>query len=183
MKKIKVRIEGISPLLQHRFPEEDAETEIKTKNRQNNEADVEKSLYRLPDGTIYQPATHIISALKRGGVKFQIKGSGKQTYKNIIGSGAVTIEPDAIPHKNQNWEVDSRPVVNPSTRGRVIRKRPVLKNWSLQFVFDVDEDEIPIAVLKEILDRTGRSVGIGDFRPEKGGPFGRFLVSEFKEIR
>ncbi len=182
MKTIKIEITGISPLLQHRFPIGEAEPTAKIKNKTANADDVEGCLYRLPDGTIYQPAIHIISSMKKAGAKFKIPGQGKATYKNLIGSGAILIDPEAIPHKNQNWEVDARPIVNPSTKGRNIRKRPCFMNWVLSFVLEYDEDEISPADVKTILDYAGRRVGIGDFRPERGGPFGRFLVSGFKEI-
>jgi hypothetical protein len=33
-----------------------------------------------------------------------------------------------------------------------------------------------------LLNEAGVSVGIGDFRPEKRGPFGTFLVTSFKEV-
>ncbi len=119
--------------------------------------------------------------MKKAGAKYQIPGQGKLTYKNLIGSGAVLVTPDAIPHRNQQFEVDVRPVVVPSTRGRVARRRPVFKNWSLKFNIEYDEDELSASTIKEILDYAGTRVGIGDFRPEKGGPFGRFMVTSFKE--
>lgn len=182
MKIIKVEVTGISPLLQHRFPVDVAEPTAKAKNKTANPNDVESCLYRLPDGTIYQPAIHFIACMKKAGTKFTIPGQGKATYKNLIGSGVILIDPEAIPHKNQNWEIDSRAIVNPSTKGRNIRKRPCFKNWVLVFNLEYDEDEISPADIKSILEYAGRRVGIGDFRPEKGGPFGRFLVSEFKEV-
>lgn len=181
MKNIEVEVTGISPLLQHRFPIEDSEQQTTAKNRKQKEEDVEKSLYRTPDGTIYQPCVHFISCLKKAGAKFQIPGQGKATYKNLIGSGAVLISPESIPHKNQNYEIDVRPVVVPATKGRVVRKRPIFKNWSLRFNVEFDADEISPSTIKEILEYAGRRVGIGDFRPEKGGPFGRFMVTEFKQ--
>ena len=138
-------------------------------------------MYRLPDGTIYQPSVHFISTMKKAGAKYQIPGQGKLTYKNLIGSGAVLVTPDAIPHKNQQYEIDVRPVVVPSTKGRVARKRPVFKNWSLKFNIEFDSDEISAETIKEILEYAGTRVGIGDYRPEKGGPFGRFMVTSFKE--
>lgn len=182
MKRIKIEVTGISPLLQHRFPVDDTEPTAKIKNKAANSGDVESCLYRLPDGTIYQPGIHFIACMKKAGAKFKIPGQGKATYKNLIGSGAVLIDPEAIPHKNQAWEIDARAIVNPSTKGRNIRKRPCFKNWVLTFHLEYDEDEISCSDIKAILDYAGRRVGIGDFRPEKGGPFGRFLVSEFKEV-
>jgi hypothetical protein len=181
MKTIQVCVNGISSLLQHRYPLEDAENKITAKNKKQTEDDVELSLYRLPDGTIYQPAIHFISAMKKAGAKYQIPGQGKATYKNLIGSGAVLITPDAIPHRNQKYDIDVRPVVIAATKGRIARKRPCFQSWSLQFTIEYDEDEITAAMIQELLNYAGRRVGIGDFRPEKGGPFGRFLVSEFKE--
>jgi hypothetical protein len=179
MKTIEIKIQGVSPLLQHRFPEEEQASKTKKKSATSNDGMVENSLYRLPDGTIYEPSTHILGALKGAAGRFQIKGRGKATYRNIIGGGAAVIEPDAIPHIFQKWVVDSRPVVNPSTKGRVLRKRPCFNEWGLSFRLIVDEEEMPIETLKEIFDVAGRNVGIGDFRPAKGGPFGRFMITRF----
>lgn len=180
MKTIEVTIKGISGLLQNRFPEEDETTKVKKKSATSNDSDIEKSLYRLSDGTIYQPSSHIIGTLKAAGSKFRVKDQGKSTYKNIIGGGAVIIEPDCIPHVFQKWEINSRPVVNLTTRGRRIKKRPLFRDWSLSFKMIVDEEDLPIEVLKEVLDLAGRRVGIGDYRPQKGGPFGRFNISRFQ---
>jgi len=183
MKNIKIEITGISPLLQHRFPmpeNGEAKKPIR-KNKEQQTDDVEKSLYRLPDGTIIQPALHIITSMKKGAAKFQVPGSGKLTFKNIVGGGAVIITPESIPHKIQTYEIDRRPVVVPSTKGRVVRERPVFNNWRLCFEVEFDESEISASDIHEILAYAGRRVGIGDFRPERGGSFGRFVISEFKE--
>lgn len=180
MKTIEVEVTGISPLLQHRYPMEcSEEPKAKAKNKQQNEDNVEQSLYRMPNGTIYQPSIHFIAAMQRAGSKYQVPGQGKTTYKNIVGSGAVLVTPDAIVHRIQDWEIDARPVVIKSTKGRIVRKRPVFKSWALRFSIEYDEDEISPATIKELLEYAGRRVGIGDFRPEKGGPFGRFMVTMF----
>jgi hypothetical protein len=34
---------------------------------------------------------------------------------------------------------------------------------------------------QQLLTEAGQSIGIGDFRPEKRGPFGTFRVIKFKE--
>lgn len=182
MKKIKVEVTGISPLLQNRFKLDDENEKPKKRNIAAEEDDVEGCLYRFPDGKIYQPALHFHASMKKAGTKFKIKGRNKETYKTVMGCGMVQIEPDAIIHKNQNWEVDIRAIVNRTTKGRRARKRPVFKNWNLAFNIEYDEAEINFDTLKQILDYAGRYVGVGDFRPEKGGSFGRFMVTEFKEI-
>jgi hypothetical protein len=177
MEKAEVRIEGISPLLMHRFPVAEQDPQSKSRNIKKNKDNVEDSLYRDEDGNLVQPSTHLIGALKRAGVKFQIPGQGKTTYKNVVGSGAVIIEPDMIPHEIQEWKVNRMPVV--VQRARIVRERPVLPNWALNFSIEYDEDEISKSTLKELLDYAGRRAGIGDFRPDKGGSFGRFIVTKF----
>jgi len=183
MRVIDVEVTGISPLLQHRYPLEDSGSQSTAKNKKQKTDDVEKSLYRLSDGTIYQPSIHLISSMKKAGARYQIPGQGKATYRNLIGSGAVLVSPDAIPHDKQAFEIDVRPVVIKSTGGRIPRCRPIFKNWSLKFTIEYDEEDISAETVKEILDHAGRRVGIGDFRPEKGGPFGRFMVTKFKEVK
>lgn len=182
MEKVKIRIEGISPLIMHRFAVDDDLTQkiskSKKKDQKRTQDDVKQYLYTNEDGKLVQPSTHIIGCMKKAGAKFLITGGGKQTYKNIIGSGAVIINPDMILHEKQEWEVDKRAVV--IKQARIIRERPILKKWSLTFEAEYDEDEIPKSTLNEILEHAGKRVGIGDFRPEKGGPYGRFMITEFK---
>lgn len=178
MEKVKVKIKGISALLMHQFSMKDQDVKSKAKNQKRTEDDVESYLYKDEDGNLVQPSTHIIGTLKRAGAKFQIPGQGKLTYKNLMGSGAVIVDPDMIPHEHQSYEIDRRSVV--VMRARITRSRPMLKKWALSFELEYDEEEIPKSVLKELLDYAGRRVGIGDFRPEKGGPFGRFMVTKFE---
>lgn len=177
MEKIKVQIEGISPLLMHRFPIMDEDAKSKKKNLKKNEDDVESYLYTDDEGRLVQPSTHLIGCMQKAGAKFQIPGQGKLTYKNLMGSGAVIIEPDLIPHLYQDWEIDRRPVV--VQRARIVRSRPMLRKWALEFDIEYDNEEVPKSVLEEILAFAGRRVGIGDFRPDKGGPFGRFFITKF----
>jgi len=164
----------------HRFPESEGTIEAKSKRRMGNpdyEKEVEQSLYKLPDGKIYQPATHIEGALIKAATGFQIAGKRKKTYKDLI-KGSVFVFPDAIPHKIQKWIPDKRSVVVPATRGRIMRVRPRLDEWELSFTIELRNEQVPIEVVKQILDTAGNEVGIGDFRPR----FGRFIVTEFKEI-
>jgi len=180
MTKIDVSIKGIVPLLQHRFPEAE-QIEEKVSKRSgvpNREKEIEQALYKLPDGTIYQPSTHIEGALVNAAKNFKISGKRGKTYKDLVKS-AVFVSPEAIPHKIQKYTVDERAVVMPSTRGRIIRRRPRFDDWELDFQIDVNDEQMPVEVLKQILDYAGSSVGIGDFRPK----YGRFIVTKFKEVK
>lgn len=185
-----VTIKGIEPgLLQNRPWEllKDLPGEgggIKEKKPITNKplAEAAPKLYTTPDGKIYQPAEHIRCALIEGGKAFKVKGGkGRATYSKIIGY-AVRIVPEALIHKNQKWIVDSRFEVNPSTGGWVMIHRPLFQEWELDFEIDFEEEEIDAIALKEVLDKTGRTVGIGDYSPAKKGPFGQFIVTSYKNL-
>jgi len=179
MKKIKVNIKGVAPLLQHKMSvEEEAQLSSKTKKSvgQKKGDNPEDFLYKV-GGKICQPAEHILQAIIRKLSGYKIQGKGKKTYLEM-GKGSLNIVPDMIPHKIQKWEPDSRTVVIKATRGRVVRIRPKLNNWELAFTIEILNDELPMEVVKAALDDAGREGGLGDYRPR----FGRFIVTSFQEV-
>ena len=181
MKKYEVEIKGTTPVLMN-MPEQYGFDEqwVEKKATTDNDKQALRKLYRLPDGVIYQPATHLERTMMEGAKKLKMKGAGKATYSKIFGS-MVSVEPGAIPHVNQEFEIFKTSVVIPSTKGRIISYRPMIKDWSLRFEV-LAEDEIPGAVVKEALEIAGRYSGIGDWRPEKKGKFGKFQVTSFHEV-
>ena len=40
---------------------------------------------------------------------------------------------------------------------------------------------MPIKLMREILDAAGKRIGLGDFRPARKGPFGKFTVTHWTE--
>jgi len=190
VQKYNVTIEGVAPLLQHKFGVE-AQTELADQVKQHSgqkdySGEWLDTAYLLGN-EIYPPAEHIWQAMIRAGVNFRIKGKGRKTYKDLI-SCAVIVEPDLIPHglelpeemttdPSQPVYVDKRPVR--IQRARVLRERLALsKGWKLAFEMLITDDQLQKEVIKAILDYAGQYVGIGDFRPK----FGRFIVTEFNEM-
>ena len=180
MKKYKVKVEGITPLLMNKPEAYGFDSEWVEKKASNDyEKEALQKLYVDSDSKIYQPSTHLERALIEAGKKVRIKGQGKANYSKVFGSMAY-IEESEIYHEITDYEVHKILVVIPSTKGRIMRYRPIFKKWVL--VFHVCfEDEIPAEVVKECFEIAGRYIGIGDWRPEKKGKFGKFQVTEWKE--
>ncbi|MBU0959154.1 MAG: hypothetical protein KKB31_04370 [Nanoarchaeota archaeon] len=183
MKTYKVTIQGISPLLMNR-----PSALIGDISKERTQADVSPKeqaklkLYVNEKGKLYQPETHIKGSLVESGKNQKVVGKGKATYSKIVGY-AVEINPFEIIHKKQGWIPYSVLAVNPSTKGRNLLHRPMLKEWELDFEVVFDEEQISAVVLKEIFDRAGRIVGIGDWRPAKKGRFGKFQLVSWKEAK
>jgi len=171
MYKIACSIEGIAPLLQNRhpFPEE-----LEKVNRDKREDyDYEIAKYQLEDGRLYQPAEHLVASMTKAAVYFQIEGKGKKTYKDSV-KASIFIDPEKILHKNQAYE-KYRAFVT-INRASVVKSRPMLNNWSLDFTIIVVDNQFPASVVENILKYAGAGVGIGDYRPR----FGRFKVTDFQ---
>ena len=186
MKKYEVEIKGITPYLMNRFCEADIDTaskkrtgSLKTKDKEAET--LEKKYYRLPDGKIYVPSTQLEQCLINAGKELKVVGKGKATFSKLFGS-SLYIEPEALVMKNQDHEVFRISGVNPNTRGRMMISRPRFNKWVLVFTLVSEDDQIPMDVLEEGLHIAGRMVGIGDWRPQKKGRYGKFMVTKFKEV-
>lgn len=183
---IEVRIEGISPLLCNRFTEE-AEQKVSNgttgvlRGRQGTPREIaEPKLYTTQDGKPMLPGPNLFAALVEAG-KFIKSGRSKltTTRSSLVPAGLSILELE-LPITPAKWEVDSRPVVVPATGGRIMCHRPRFDKWSVRFTLDVDDSLFAPDLVRELVDIAGQRVGVGDFRPSRRGPFGRFKATNWK---
>lgn len=172
MKGIQVEIKGVSGLLMHRFPLEPVEA-IEKKSPAEQ---AELAAYRAPDGELYIPAEAMRQALVAAGT--YSKGKGRASLQKVV-AAAVFVNPAYIGLGTNKYEIDSRAVVVPATRGRVVRHRPHLPEWTAAFELEYDETLLTEKQLRDVVDNAGALVGILDFRPQTKGPFGRFMVTSW----
>ena len=66
-------------------------------------------------------------------------------------------------------------------RARLLRTRAMFEDWSCIFVADADPELVDQQQLERWLNIAGRRVGLGDWRPEKSGQYGRFNVESVEE--
>ena len=59
-------------------------------------------------------------------------------------------------------------------RNRILRTRAKFDEWSVTFTIEVDDELVDQEQLWAWLDIAGRRIGLGDWRPEKSGHYGRF---------
>jgi hypothetical protein len=192
VKSYHVSIKGESPLLQHGFgveftaPTQNTRTIHVENSTPRQEA--EKVQQRLPDGRYYIVGAAFARLLREAGGSHKQKGSRK-SMKYVI-PGAVFVQEDAVVILNgdgktpaKDFEVDSRPVVIPSTKGRIMRHRPRFDHWSADFTLLVNDGLIDPDFVNKLLVHGSQAIGVGDFRPERGGPFGRFIVTRWEPVK
>lgn len=189
MKRINVEIRGITPLLIHRFGEQTEQAKATRKQMVKTvdpREEATKNAYIAPDGTYYFNAFSIAGAMGNAGANHKMRGSRKSL--RFVVPSAVLVPSDSITILNgdgpaRGFEVDSRPVTIPATKGRVMRHRPRFDNWGARFELVVNDDLLEVETAHQLLTEAGVSIGIGDFRPEKRGPFGTFRVTLWEEIK
>lgn len=151
--------------------------------------------YYEADGTVigpYWPSDNFHTCLKAAGAKVK-KTGGRGTLKNTVAAALLPGESDINPlsyrsvHGSESaprgvealWEDgnyrDTRPA---NVRGsKVMRTRPVFKNWKFEAGFVLDTEVLDLADLRRVVTVAGQVIGLGDWRPEKGGRRGRFIAA------
>lgn len=189
MKKIQIEVSGVSPLLLHRFTDEAAiraseghSSAIRSNGKLAPREQAELALYADDKGRPIIPAQNLLRCLVDAGKFFKVGKTKITTARTSLVPAAVFVGEVEVPIKHEHpWDVCSLPIVNPSTGGRMLSHRPRFNDWKLQFSLDVDEDIFSPALIREIVDCAGKRIGIGSFRPDRKGPFGRFKVTSWKE--
>ena len=168
MKKVKVKIVGVSPLLINRFKMEKEEGR-KDKQYVPEEEAQEKSYFDAKLG-YYVPSSQIEACLREAAKNFKQK---KSNYKATILS-SVFVEETKISLGRKYVEVDQQ--FARVQRQGIVRSRPIWNRWELEFTIQFDELRITADKLQEILIEGGGVKAIGDYRPK----YGRFKVEKFE---
>ena len=155
-------------------------------NKGNYEKIADAKAYKNDDGTYYMPAVALRSSLIKGCVGQKMPGS-KVGPANMIKPLIYPAETQAAltdfsgePIISHAVQIDSG--VNGKNRIIVIRAR--IDEWQAIVPFDIDDEFAPdnydqfLHVVLAIWNRAGRSAGIGAWRPENSGPFGKYSVEQ-----
>jgi len=161
-------------------------------------------IYLHTDGEyVCIPAAMLSGVLRKCG--YRIVKSGKVTYKSASQSSVIPVEEfapiivgengtstrirmeDVVALKDLSYEDQEKKVLDlgfeldirrlPIGKSKHVRVRPVFDEWSVEFEVYVDEESIPIDVLRELLEIAGEEYGFGDHRPSAPnapGAYGKF---------
>lgn len=195
MLRIAVDIQGSSPLLMNRFTEAAAakvsagsSSAITIGSKGTPREQAEPRLYTTPSGNPMVPGPNVFRALIDAGSFHKAGRKQITTGTSSLVPAGIQLEELECPIQNPfggkvEWEVDSRSVVNPSTRGRMMCHRPRFDTWKISFTLIVDDKMFSDQIVRALVDDAGSKIGLGDFRPSRKGPFGRFLVSHWRVNR
>lgn len=188
--RIHVELTGITPLICNRFTDAAAMAASSGSRASSAAADrgtpleiAESKLYPGLNGKPMIPQPNLLRSIIDGGSFFKVGKSQLTTKSSSSLYSCVMIDEAEIPLiHSQPWKVDSRAVVIPATKGRILAHRPMFDDWKLDFEIEIDLTQITEKLFRQVVDAAGNRIGLGDFRPQRKGPYGRYVVTHWAEV-
>lgn len=176
VQRIHLTIEGDSPLITHAWSAKAKEMMLNKQMKKGTQAkeakdpqrDYEDSIYRLPDGGCGFPSIGIKACAIRGA-----KATGMVMSDS---RAAFHIEGDLLRIEGEPRMREDMVRVGMGTAD--IRYRAEFTPWRIALVVTFNARAISPEQIVTMLDAGGFGTGIGEWRPEKGGQFGRFHVTK-----
>lgn len=182
LQTIKLTVIGDSALICHAWSakakkqmlDKQMKKAVEKKAAKSPEQDYEDSLYRYPGGGFGFPAVGFKSAMVSAcrfaeGVKMtELRGA-----LHIIGE-LVKIHGEPRPRED---------MVRVGMGVADIRYRAEFPEWRAQLTITFNTSVISAEQIANLLNIAGFGVGVGEWRPERNGSFGRFHVASDREAR
>ena len=187
IRELHLQVTGKSGLICHHFGEksrkqiEDTQRKVAKgpKEARNPKAEYEGAFYKLEGGGYGFPCA--------GFKKSAIRAAKLLDGVNMTDARQMFfVEPDDRDMTGVDCvriECEGEPVMRTDTvrlakGANDLRYRPEFRKWSCTLKISFDQDLISSSQLVNLFLRAGSQVGVGDWRPERDGQFGRFTVGE-----
>lgn len=192
MRTFKVKVKGVTPYMQHRMDDRKlAEWEKLRGNiiERDHLAEEPERLaafhsYIDHEGNYFIPAEHFKQCMIKGAGYVKAKvGTATKSMKSIV-AGMWMIKEQRLPFRKFD-EVDTRSAVNRNVKARIITHRPKWNDWDAEFTLVIDDDDrskVTVDTIRQIIEYGGRYLGVGSYRPEHTGEFGRFSVEQIEQL-
>ena len=185
-KTITFTIKGISPLIQHKWSEK-AKREMrekhagkKTKSREvrNPEKEFQEACYLTDEGEYGIP----LMAFKNSLITAAHKDIGIE--KTLVRKAFfIKSEDSNLINKIECSEpVMREDMVRVGAGSADMRYRPEFRQWSTTITAEIDSQLLTVDDVVNLINRAGFGVGIGEWRPEKNGEYGRFEVDTTQPV-
>jgi len=176
-----VEVVGTSPLICHRWSERmrtqirDKQTKAASRGKaaKDPQRDYEDSLYEMPGGGYGFPAVAFKAAAVRAGTYADMK----MTFLR----GAFHVKGELVPLIGTPEMREDMVRLQGSTAD--IRYRGQFVEWSAAVPVLVNTVALSIEQLANLFVLAGFAVGVGEWRPERNGQYGRFEVAGIQALR
>ena len=171
---LRLRLIGTSALIVHKWSEKAKKQMLdkqmgrasQGKAPKDPEQDYRESLYIRDDGSYGFPAVAFKAAAVRAGTYCDMK--------MVFLRGAFHVEGDLVPIEGEPEPREDMVRVGMGTAD--IRYRPQFPKWATELEITFNSRALTAEQIVNLFEIAGFAVGVGEWRPEKDGQFGRFRV-------
>ena len=196
--RYEITIKGISPLIMHngaagldtRSPANIEKSAIAKKRGSNRteaddlrlrELECQTALWLDDSGAPTVPEAAVRAVIETGARKLK---QGPQVREGLIVEQVTAFAYDkklgkTVDELSKSVQFTVGVVVQ---RARILRTRAKFDEWAVTFTAEVDPELVDKEQLASWLDIAGRRIGLGDWRPEKSGHYGRFETVSIEAI-
>lgn len=131
------------------------------------------------NGHVVIPGPQFAGALCEAAKRLMLKRKNNVLWTKSVQAGVMVTEGITLPLKAVDVQGEEQFVPSDGKPGggkRVPKVFPLIHSWEGQIKVFVFDDEIPKEVIERSLHAAGAIVGIGRFRPQNRGFYGRFIV-------
>lgn len=184
LRRVRVKIRGMPPglIFQGKGVMEADEADGKKKKKRTPAEEADLRAHWTGSGRDRQlclMSNMVYLAICKAGGDFKFRDRKKMS--SVLPS-TISVEDDRIPLGTAEYEVYEEWVRIPPKTGAMVKiGRPLLKTWEATFTLIVDDEFYPVddGNFEAIIRHAGKVVGVGAWRAELRGPYGRFTVEEF----
>lgn len=198
--RYRIELKGIAPLITNngaagldtRSPANVEKAEISKKKGSNRteheenrlrELDCFISLYEGEDGAPTIPGDMLRAAIEAAAKTLK---QGPQVRGGLLVEGVEKFSYDRNPGTtidklSKNEDVQFTVPVRVQ-QNRILKTRAKFDEWGVTFTIDADDEQVDQSQLQAWLDIAGRRIGIGDWRPQKSGVYGRFKTESIEAL-
>jgi hypothetical protein len=184
---IRVPIVGTAPLIVHRFSEKAKRKMLDTfqgrkspKEPKDPQAEYEAAAYRFQDGGYGMPVI-AFKAATVGGARFYGGVTMAQLKQFMFFKGELGV--DGQPLARIDGEPKQREdVVRVNRGGTDLRYRPEFTDWSTELTVTYVTSVLTRGSVLSLIDAGGMGVGVGEWRPEKDGQFGTYMIDQGRKV-
>ena len=189
---IKVPIIGTSPLIVHRWSDKakrqmlDAQQgKKKVKEHRDPQADYKNSFYRIADDTNPDRYGFPVTAFKQatiGGARFYDKSVTMTALRQAMFFRGIITKADPQQLVEIHGEPHMREDVVRVGQGTDLRYRGEFTEWTTELTITFVTSMLDRNSLLSLVEAGGMGVGVGEWRPQKSGEFGTYVIDDARSV-
>jgi len=183
MKTATVKFNGVSPYQQGRYHNLPRLEDGKEGHDEYAQRTWREQVHADADGNIFIPPMAFKNCLSTAAafLSIPIPGKSRQTYTKNFVAGILVLDPVYIGKKKEDAiraDIfgDSQGKRGGKTGSRKMIYLPLFTEWEGTVVFHIVDGTISKEIFERVLRESGKFIGVGVYRPQNGGYYGRFDV-------